>query len=136
MHPNIDPATALGGGTSIKPGTALSGTTPAAGTWVDMGECLGPVYAEFIAGDATGTPTSFTATCKLRQADTSGGSGAEDVPIQDSALVLSANGQSGFVKGQRSKRYVQAHSTPAFSGGSSPTLPVAATVHGTKIHAP
>ncbi len=131
--PGVDPGTHLGGGVSIPAGTALSGTTAAAGDWVDCKDLQGPVYAEFNCGNSTGSPSAFTATCKLREADTSGGSGAQDIPVQDDALVLSANKTGGFVTGRRTKRYVQAHATPAFTGGSSPTLPIAAQVRGQKI---
>lgn len=130
-----DPKTALGGGVSIKPGTSLSGVTAANGGWIDCNALQGPVYGEFSCGDATGSPTSYTATCKLQEADTSGGSGSQDIPVQSDALVMTANGSNGYVIGRRTKRYVRAVATPAFVGGSSPTLPVAATVHGQKFSA-
>lgn len=131
-----DPATHLGGGVSNLPGTALSGTTANNGAWVDLATCHGPCYGEFLTGTATGSPTSFTVTCKLQQADDSSGTNAEDMPIQSSNLVLSASGANGFVRGTRSRRFVRGVMTPAFVSGTSPTAPVASTVHAEKIHKP
>jgi hypothetical protein len=133
-HAAIDPATNLGGGNSLKPSTSLSGTTAATGTYVDMRDCHGPCYGEFAVGSPTGTPDSFAVTCKLKQADASDGTGAEDMPIQSAALVLDAAGEAGYVRGHRSKRYVAAVATPAFTGGTSPTVNVSANVRAPKIH--
>ena len=130
-----DPNTALVNDVSNKPGTALSGTTANNGEWVDCGDGQGPVHGNFAVGDATGSPTAYTVTCKLQEADDSSGTGAQDIPVQDSALVLSSNASSGFVRGRRTKRYVRCVMTPAFTGGSSPTAPVASVVSTQKIHA-
>jgi hypothetical protein len=135
MHTAFDPATSLGGGNSIRPGTSLSGTTAANGSWIDLNACHGPCYGEFMVGAATGTPDSYTVTCKLQQADDSSGTNAEDMPTQSAAVVLTATGSSGFVRGVRSRRWVRAVATPAFVNGTSPTSPVAATVRAHKIHA-
>lgn len=130
--PGLDPITNLTGGVSIAPGTALSGTTAANGDWVDCTNYQGPVHGEFIAGAPTGTPTSFTATCKLQEADDSGGTGAQDIPVQTD-LVLTAGKTLGYVIGRRTKRFVRCVATPAFVSGTTPTLPLAAAMHGEKI---
>jgi hypothetical protein len=120
---------------SIKPGTSLSGTTAATGDWVDMATTQGPVAGLFQTGSVSGSPSSFTVTCKMQQADDSSGTNAEDIPVQDSALVITADKTAGFVRGQRSRRWVRAHATPAFVSGTSPAMNVAAVVEGTKVHA-
>lgn len=120
-----------GGGVSIKPGvTPLTGTTVTTGGAVDCQQLDGPIHGEFILGDTANSPDSFTATCKLTECDTSGGS-YTDIATQ-SSLVLTAAGTRGFVRGIRTKRYVKCVATPVFVGGSSPTVEIAATVHGQK----
>lgn len=120
-----------GGGVSIAPGvTPLTGTTVITGDAVDCNDLAGPIHGEFMTGAAANTPDSFTATCKLTECDTSGGS-YTDMATQ-SALVITAVKTRGFVRGIRTKRYVKCVCTPAFVGGSSPTVEIAASVIGQK----
>lgn len=118
-------------GASILAGSsALSGTTPSTGSAVDCANISGPVHGFFQVGTATGTPDSFTVTCTLTECDTSGGS--YTAIATQSTLVLSASGGCGFVRGIRTKRYVKCVMTPAFVGGSGPTIPPCASIVGQK----
>lgn len=129
MH--VDLANQLMGAPSQLPGsTALSGTTAANGSGVDCDLADGPIYGLFNTGAPTGSPTSFTVTCKLQESDASG-SGFADIANQ-STLVLSAGSTQGVIRAHRTKRYVRTVVTPAFSGGSSPTIPTSANVIGQK----
>lgn len=78
-------------------------------------------------GTETGSPSSFTADCKLQESDSSG-SGYTD--ISGAAVTQRTAAGQAFVnvnlKGV--KRYIRAVTTVAISGGSSPTVPVAATI--------
>lgn len=117
-------------GQSIKPETELAGTTAASGSSVDCDNMIGSVHGLFSCGDATGSPSSFTATCKLQESDTGSGSWT-DIATQTS-LVLSEDGSAGIVRGTRTKRYVRAVMTPAFVSGSTPKLPATAQICGQK----
>jgi len=115
---------------SIKPETELAGTTAAEGGSVDCDNMIGSVHGLFSCGDATGTPTSFTATCKLQESTTGSGSWT-DIATQ-TTLVLDADGEAGIIRGVRTKRYVRAVMTPAFVDGSTPKLPATAQICGQK----
>ncbi|QDV49539.1 hypothetical protein [Gimesia fumaroli] len=117
-------------GKSILPGVSLSGTTPANGSSFDCDNMIGSVHGLFAVGAATGSPTSFTVTCKLQESD-SGSGDWTDLATQ-SALVLDADGEVGIIRGVRAKRYVRAVATPAFVDGTSPTAPVSAQICGQK----
>lgn len=120
-----------GGGVSILAGsTALSGTTASTGSAVDCKDLDGPIHGEFALGAATGSPDSFTVTCSVLECDTSGGSYAA-CAVQ-SSLVMTAGSTRGFIRAIRTKRYIKLRATPAFTGGSSPTVPVCANVIGQK----
>ncbi|NBW10082.1 MAG: hypothetical protein EBR82_18845 [Caulobacteraceae bacterium] len=129
MH--VDLRNQLVGAPSQLPGsTALSGTTAANGSAVDCDLADGPIYGIFNTGAATGSPTSFTVTCKLQESDTSGGTYTD--LVSQTTLVLSAGSTMGIIQGIRTKRYVRTVVTPAFTGGSSPTVPTSANVVGQK----
>jgi len=116
---------------SIAPGTELSGSTPAAGDWVDCQDIAGPVAGVISLAASTGSPTAIAHAFKIREADSSGGSGAADivgatltVDEDDQTVVLQAN--------NRSKRYVQVYVTPAFTEGTTPKTKISAAVFGQK----
>ena len=131
-----DPRTALTAGVSIKPGTELSGTTAAEGDWIDLGDAsVTPIVnAACMTGSATGSPSSYSVTFKLREADSSGGSGAQDCTIKTDA-VHTADKKHSFATGRRTKRYVQVVATPAFTGGAGPKVHVSASVLATAYKA-
>lgn len=101
-------------------GTNLSGSSADNGDSVDCQPGEGPVHGDFQVGEATGSPDSFTVTCTLEESDT--GSSAWTALATQTALVLSADKGSGFVRGIRTKRYVRCVMAPAFVGGSSPAI--------------
>lgn len=136
-YANFDPKTHMLAGVSNKPGTSLSGTTANNGEWVDLGLASvgAKVSASCLCGAVTGSPTSFTATFKIQEADSSGGAGAQDCEVKTD-LVLSTSSTQGFATALRTKRYCRVVATPAFSGGAGPTLPVASNVMAIKHAAP
>jgi hypothetical protein len=120
---------AIGGAPSMLPGaSALSGSSPATGSAVNCDLLEGQIFGEFQCGNAANSPTSYAVTCKLTECDTSGGSYTDIA--QQSAGVLSADGTRVMIRAQRTKRYVKAVATPAFVGGSSPSLAVTGSVLG------
>lgn len=120
----------LGGGVSIQPGTNRSGNGTSNGDWVDCGELSGPqVFADCALGAITGSPTAISVVFELQQADDDSGTNAEDCPVKED-VTLEAAKASGFCRAQRSRRYVRVSATATFTGGSSPTVDLGATVRG------
>lgn len=111
---------------NIKP-QSLSGTTAVKGAALDrLGFASGKLIAQ--VGAPTGTPTSFTATVKLQESDTT--TDGDFVDIDGASFVLDADGESNSLDFnlQPRKRYVRAVATPAFVDGTSPTVPLQATI--------
>ena len=119
-----------GGASILAGGTNLTGTTASTGSAVDCNNISGPVHGIFSVGAAVNTPDSFTVTCKLTECDTLAGI-YTDIANQTS-LVLTAGSEFGIVRAIHTMRYVKCVATPAFVGGSSPEMPVAANVVGQK----
>lgn len=101
----------------------LSGTDN--GDPVDITETVGMTAILFLIGAATGSPTSFTVTCKAQESDVS--SGFADCDTQ-SSLVLSSDNSAGIVRAHVTKKFVRGQMVAAFVGGSSPTIPGATSV--------
>lgn len=120
-----------GGGISLTPSTNLSGSAASNGTWVDCGSLEGPVHGLFGVGSALGSPDSYAVACKLQEASDTSGTGAQDLASQ-SSLSLTADASRGFVRGIRTMRYVRCVMTPAFTGGTTPTVRGSAHVLGQK----
>lgn len=108
---NLDPRC------SIKANSELAGTTPVNGDSVEFKDHVGPVAGLFSLGSATGTPTSFTVECKLQESTTGSGSWTD---ITGASVTLTADKAVALLQGTRTKQYVRAIATPAFSGGSTP----------------
>lgn len=129
MSIGFDIKNQLGGGPSQLPGsTALSGTTAANGSSVDCDGMEGPVVLAVLTGAATGTPTSFSIAAKLQESD-DGSTGWADLASQET-LSVTAGSSLGKLRGIRTKRYLRSVLTPAFVGGSSPTVPTASWITG------
>lgn len=80
-------------------------------------------------GAATGTPTAQGAALKLQTGDAADGSDMADVDGVPIAALTADNTQSQLnVDLNPLKRYIRAVVTTSFTGGTSPTLPVAVTV--------
>jgi hypothetical protein len=79
-------------------------------------------------GDATGGPTTQTVSCKL-QDSADGSTGWADVAGAAPA-ALTANNAAAEVDVDLSgaRRYVRVVETVAFTGGTSPAIPVAGTI--------
>lgn len=119
----LDPVAALAGVT-------LSGTTASNGEDVDLQAYGGGGVFAVGVGSATGSPTSYTATFKVQEADDNG-SGAPgtytDAKDPDgTALSVVINADKGVAQLRIDptylKRWVRVVATPAFTGGSSPTV--------------
>ncbi|MBN1253986.1 MAG: hypothetical protein JXA50_01765 [Deltaproteobacteria bacterium] len=81
----------------------------------------------FNAGAATGTPSAVAIACKLQECATSGGSFTD---ISGATVTIDAESQHKQlnVKLAGVKRYIKAVMTVAFTGGSSPTIDVGASI--------
>lgn len=127
MHPsrnNIGAYIAAQG--NIKP-QSLSGATPAEGDALDrqnFGSCV--LLAQ--VGDATGSPTSYAVTVKLQESDTT--TGGDFTDVAGKSFVLDADGESADldVDLRTLKRYIRLVATPAFTGGTSPTVSVQGSI--------
>lgn len=129
MSVSFDARNQLGGGPSQLPGSsALSGTTAANGSSVDCDLIEGPVVLAVLTGAATGSPTSFSVAAKLQESD-DGSTNWTDLATQETLSVTSGS-SLGKLRGIRTKRYLRSVLTPAFVGGSSPTVPCASWVTG------
>lgn len=129
MSVSFDARNQLGGGPSQLPGSsALSGTTAANGSSVDCDLLEGPVVLAVLTGAATGSPTSFSVAAKLQESD-DGSTNWTDLATQET-LSVTAGSSVGKLRGIRTKRYLRSVLTPAFVGGSSPTVPCTSWVTG------
>lgn len=109
----------------------LSGTTADNGDAIDCQNYNGPVvYSTFQVAEAGGSPTAFTVTCKIQES-ADGSTGWTDCATQDTA-VISADKGAAIVRAHRTKRYVRNVMTPAFTGGSSPSIAASSVVMGQK----
>ena len=106
-------------------------TTSFAGDVVDLGLCDGPTTLVCGVGAATGSPTGQSVTWTLQECATTGGtftniSGAAAAAMtadKDVALVTTF---------KRAERYVKTNTVVAFTGGSSPAIPLTGLIMGCK----
>jgi len=116
-------------GTSIQPDVAAVAAATTNGDYVDMRGAAAPVHGYFAIGAVGGSPTSFTVTCTLREADDTAGLNEGAVAeAGTSTLVLTADDANGFVRGLRARRQVRCRVVTAFTGGTSPTIALFAAV--------
>lgn len=129
-----DPKNTYGGDVSLAKGQNVAATLT--GDYIDCDKLQGPVVCPVMTGVAAGTPDSFTATFTLLEADSSGGSGSQAIPIQSDAVVLTADKGLGYLTGRRTKRYVAVKCVLAFVNGTTPKQDVFGLVQGQGIHSP
>lgn len=84
-------------------------------------------------GAATGSPSSFSVVYKVTHCATSGGTYADYTdPSTNAAASVTISTASSLsqlnVDLSQANRYVKLSATPAFSGGSSPTIPFSGQV--------
>ena len=139
---NFDPRTALGGGISIKPGTTKTGAGATSGDWVDCGDLnVSPVVSALcMIGASGGEEAVLTTTFKLQEADTSGGSGAQDIPVKEDVVLASDGTKLGYATGRRTKQFVRVVGTLVVSDtgtgtGGTPAQPMSAAVLALKENA-
>lgn len=120
-------------GAYVKTEVGLKPTNSAAsatnkGAAIDRLGFLSAVIACAI-GSAAGSPSAISATYKLQESDTT--TDGDFTDVSGAALAaMTANDSSGYIDAnlQGLKRYIRVVCTVALTGGSTPTLPVAATV--------
>lgn len=140
---------ALVHGVSIAPGTQQAGDGTKNGSWVDMGESLGPVHGLVAIGN-TDEYSVFDVSVKLQEADDSSGTNAQDIngtgsdpvgPGVETNTIASASATDNentsvvVTAHNRSKRYVRAVVTingTELSSGSSAITEISAIVAGFK----
>lgn len=114
--------------TSILPQAATAGAVN--GAAIDM-EGYGEGMVVVTNGAATGTPTSFTFDAKVQES-ADGSTAWTDVTGASIVQVTTANKTAEIaveqLKKAASKRYIRVVATPAFVGGSTPTLLISAHV--------
>lgn len=107
----------------------LAGTTADSGDAVDCQNYNGPVvYGLFQVADPTGSPDSFTVTCKIQES-ADGSTSWADCDTQDTAVISAAKG-AAYVRAHRTKRYVRCVMTPAFVNGTTPKIHASSVVLG------
>lgn len=132
----FDPRTAFGGGVSIAPGTEVAHAATVDGDWIDAGDLsVSPVVNALCQttafADESDDPTSYSITFSIQQADTAGGSGAEDCPIQNNFVATGdpePDATMGWATARRTKQFVRVRAVGSFVGGSSPSLLVGAVI--------
>lgn len=141
---DFDPKSHLGGGVSISPGTEVGHEDEVEGGWIDLGDySVSPVVSALCQtsafADESGDPESYGITFRIQQADTAGGDGDEDCPIQSNFVATGSpapDTQMGWATARRSKRYCRVVAVGAFTGGEGPSLLVGATILAQKYEGP
>lgn len=105
---------------------AVSTGSTTTGDYVDTRGGEGPVLGYFAVGAATGSPTSHSTVCTLRQADDSAGSTNEEAITTQSSLTITADDANGFVRALHARRYVACRMVMTMVGGTA--LDLAASV--------
>jgi hypothetical protein len=109
---------------AVKP-QVLSGTTATSDAgFAKANAALGTVVVN--VGAAAGSPTSFSVTAKLQECATSGGT-YTDVADTETAIAAAGVTAIPFANADR-KAYLKVVLTPAFSGGTTPSVPAGAEV--------
>ena len=136
---NVTPQT-IGAALHVAPNAmlpqAFAGATPVQGGGIDRSVAGGKTYQSCVlsasVGTAAGAPSAQAVTYKLQDS-------AENITFADyvepvsgvvPTVALTANNTFGIVNVDLSaaRRYVQVVATPAFTGGTSPSLPGEATL--------
>lgn len=114
--------------TSVVPSSAVAGAIN--GAAVDT-EGFGDAVAIVTVGATTGTPTSFTVDGKVQES-ADGSTGWTDVTgaVITAVTVASKTAEIAIDTDKKalSKRYIRLVVTPAFVGGTAPTIGVAGVV--------
>ena len=113
--------------TGLRP-QSISGSSAVNGLAVDtFGFNSGVVTVG--VGAATGTPTSYTVAGKVQES-ADGSTNWADVPntLPNQLFTIAADNTSAQIQieglGTSRKRYLRVVVTPAFTGGTSPTVPI------------
>ena len=127
MHPQTNDIGAYIKCQGNVPPQSLSGTTAVNGAALDrQGYGSGVIIAQ--VGTATGSPTSFTATVKLQESNTT--TSGDFTDVSGVSFVLDANSETSELDVDLAglKQYIRVVITPAFVDGSSPTVPACASI--------
>lgn len=112
-----------GGGNTLVPATR---TASANGSWIDLGETIGPCFAAIQAGAVSGTTPTLDA--KVQEADDSSGTNSQDVTGATFTQITASN-KSQLINFRRTKRYGRIVFTIA---GTSPSFASAGQLYGPK----
>lgn len=121
---------------SIPPDEAGDGSTGVDGAWVDCSNIVGVLQYVAMCGAATGSPTSFSQNFSVQEADDSSGTNAQVCANQDE-VTLTADDSIGVGRAHLTKPYARIRilaTDDTITGGSSPTVPVAAAIQFRKQH--
>lgn len=131
MHPSMNDI-----GSLVKTVKGIKVTNASAGTIngaaIDR-QNYGSCELHHAAGDATGTPTTRTVDTKLQDSD-DGSTGWNDYNPSGSGSGAAAQLTANDTEARKAidltgaKRYIRAVTVVAFTGGTSPAVPVAAAV--------
>jgi hypothetical protein len=128
MHPsNNDIGAYIKQAVGLKPTNSAASATNKGGAIDRLGFSSAVLHAQ--VGAAAGGPSAQSATFKIQESDTT--TDGDFADVADAALeAMTADDASGYLdlNLQTLKRYIRVVCTVALTGGSTPTLPVAATV--------
>lgn len=128
MHPSSNDIGAyLKQEVGLKPTNSAASATNSGAAIDRLGYDSGVLHA--MIGAAAGGPSARAATWKIQESDTT--TGADFVDVPGAALAtMTADNAAGYIdlNLQGRKRYIRAVCTVALTGGSTPALPVAATI--------
>jgi hypothetical protein len=111
----------------LKPTNSAASATNKGAAIDRLGYDSGVLHA--MVGAAAGTPSAQSATWKIQESDTT--TDGDFVDVAGAALAaMTTDNASGYIdlNLQGRKRYIRAVCTVALTSGSTPTLPVAATI--------
>lgn len=111
-----------------------SATAAVNGSWVDRNTPGGQIalscQVHAMRGVTSGSPTTATLALKLQQSATGPSDGTDATDFSTAPTTLSADGTDLLLNVSLSgaQRYVRAVATPAFTGGTSPSMMIAADI--------
>jgi len=103
-----------------------SSTQTASGTVLSRAG-YGSATFTFLTGAASGSPTAISVACKVQTGDAANGSDMADISGATATITAENTAAEINVDLSGCKKYVRAYLTVTLTGGTSPTILVAAT---------
>lgn len=114
---------------AILPSISLAATGQGTGLQVTPGEAADFDAMVIVnAGAATGTPTTYSAACVVEDCDTVGGTYTTNTTVGTITNTGGAQTVHKAVRINPARPFLRLKATMAFTGGSSPAVPLAATL--------